>query len=272
MIENKVYHKVLTIAGSDTCGGAGIQADIKTFSALGCYGMSVITALTAQNTKAVSGIHAVPPSFVELQIEAIFRDMGSDSVKIGMLYSKELIKAVAKQLKKYSAGNIVLDPVMIAQSGNKLMEHDALETLKKHLMPIATVITPNLPEAQALLGREIKGAEDIKKAAKELASYGSKSILLKGGHLKDIDSTDVLYIRKDDRFVTLKHPRIKTSNNHGTGCTLSSAIAAYLAKGFLIEDAVRKAKQYISRAIQSGQSYKLGRGRGPVHHFFDFWE
>jgi hydroxymethylpyrimidine kinase/phosphomethylpyrimidine kinase len=266
------YRTVLTIAGSDSGGGAGIQADLKTFSAMGCFGMSVITALTAQNTKGVTGIHPVPPAFVEKQMEAVFSDIGVDAVKIGMLYSAELIETVAQVLKKYKIDKIVLDPVMVAQSGDKLLEDNAIEAIKIHLMPLSMVVTPNLPEASVLLNCKLHGFEDIKKGAKDLSVYGSQSVLIKGGHLKDNDSTDFLYLAKKDRFVVLKGERINTKNNHGTGCTLSSAIASCMAKGCGIEEAVRKAKTYINEAIRAGSKYKIGHGHGPVHHFYKFWE
>ena len=266
------YRKVLTIAGSDSGGGAGIQADLKTFSAMGCFGMSVITALTAQNTKGVTGIHAVPPAFAGKQMEAVFSDMGVDAVKIGMLYSAELIETVAQILKKYNIDKIILDPVMVAQSGDKLLQDDAIEAIKIHLMPLAMLITPNLPEASVLLDRKLNGFEDIKKSAKDLCEYGSRSVLTKGGHLKNNDSTDFLYLAEEDRFVVLEGTRINTKNNHGTGCTLSSAIASFIAKGCNIEEAVTKAKAYISEAIRAGSKYKLGHGHGPVHHFYKFWK
>lgn len=266
------YHKVLTIAGSDSGGGAGIQADLKTMSAIGCYGMSVITALTAQNTRGVTGIHAVPSSFAAEQMAAVFSDIGADAVKIGMLYSAELIGVVAEQLKKYSAENIVLDPVMVAQSGDKLLQDDAIQAIKDHLMPLADVLTPNIPEARVLLDRDIHGFEDMRAAAKSLAANGSRSILVKGGHLKENKSTDLLYIAAENRFLVLDADRIESPNNHGTGCTLSSAIASYMAKGNGIEAAVRKAKTYIQNAIRAGAGYTIGKGHGPVHHFFEFWE
>ena len=269
---SRMYHKVLTIAGSDSGGGAGIQADLKTISAMGCYGMSVITALTAQNTKGVTGIHAVPPDFVGKQMEAVFSDIGVDAVKIGMLYSAELIETVAQVLKKYKIDKIVLDPVMVAQSGDKLLKDNAIEAIKKHLMPLSSVVTPNLPEASVLLDRKLNGFEDIKKGAKDLSEYGSWNVLIKGGHLKDNDSTDFLYLAKEDRFVRVEGQRIKTKNNHGTGCTLSSAIASCMAKGCKIEEAVTKAKTYITEAIRVGSKYKIGHGHGPVHHFHKFWK
>jgi len=268
----RTYRTVLTIAGSDSGGGAGIQADLKTISAMGCYGMSVITALTAQNTKGVTGIHAVPPDFAEKQMETVFSDIGVDAVKIGMLFSAELIETVAQVLKKYKIDKIVLDPVMVAQSGDKLLKDNAIEAIKIHLMPLSMVVTPNLPEASVLLDRTLHDFEDIKKGAKDLSEYGSRSVLIKGGHLKDNDSTDFLYLGEEDRLVTLEGERINTINNHGTGCTLSSAIASCMAKGCEIEEAVRKAKTYINEAIRAGSKYKIGHGHGPVHHFHKFWE
>ncbi len=268
---SKTYCRLLTIAGSDSGGGAGIQADLKTFSALGCYGMSVITALTAQNTRGVTGIHPVPASFAEQQMEAVFSDIGADAVKIGMLYSAELIETVARQLNKYRIEKIILDPVMVAQSGDKLLQDDAVEALKEYLIPLATVVTPNLPEAQVLIGRELNTLEDMQEAARVIASGRCRSVLIKGGHLENSDAcTDILYLTDEDRFVILSSERIKTRNNHGTGCTLSSAIAAFLAKGENTEQAVRKAKAYIREAIRAGADYTIGQGHGPVDHFFQF--
>ncbi|MCP4623407.1 MAG: bifunctional hydroxymethylpyrimidine kinase/phosphomethylpyrimidine kinase [bacterium] len=266
------YHKVLTIAGSDSGGGAGIQADLKTLSAIGCYGMSAITALTAQNTRGVTGIHPVPPSFAADQIDAVFSDIGADAVKIGMLYSAELIEVIAEQLKKHSAEKIILDPVMVAQSGDKLLQDDAIQAIKDYLMPLADVVTPNIPEAEVLIDRRILGIDDMRTAARTLADYGSRGILIKGGHLADNDSTDLLYLRQDERVVRLDARRISSRNNHGTGCTLSSAIAGYMARGNDIEGAVRQAKTYIQNAIRAGAEYTIGHGHGPVHHFFDFWK
>jgi hydroxymethylpyrimidine/phosphomethylpyrimidine kinase len=272
MPQQRVYHRVLTIAGSDSGGGAGIQADLKTISALGCYGMSVITALTAQNTRGVTGIHAVPPEFVAEQIKAVLSDIGADAVKIGMLYSAELIATVAEQLKIHGARSIVLDPVMVAQSGDKLLRDDAIEALKTHLLPLADVVTPNLPEAEVLLGRKSATAADMEAAARSLAVWGSRSVLVKGGHLDQADSSDLLYLADEDRVVALTAARIQSRNTHGTGCTLSSAIASYLAKGCDIEEAVRNAKHYIHEAIEAGAAYTIGRGHGPVHHFFEYWK
>jgi hydroxymethylpyrimidine/phosphomethylpyrimidine kinase len=266
------YYKVLTIAGSDSSGGAGIQADLKTFAAIGCYGMSVITALTAQNTRGVVGIHAVPPAFAVQQIEAVFADIGADAVKIGMLYSAELVAAVAEALKKHGARKIVLDPVMVAQSGDKLLQEDAVEAIKVHLMPLADVVTPNLPEASVLTGHSLKNWKDVERAAKILAEHGSRSVLIKGGHGAENKSIDLLFLAGANRFIRLEAERIKTRNNHGTGCTLSSAIAAYLARGSDIETAVQKAKAFMNQAIAAGARYQIGHGHGPVHHFFQWWE
>lgn len=264
------YHRVLTIAGSDSGGGAGIQADLKTIGANGCYGMSVITALTAQNTVGVTGIFGVPIDFVRLQMEAVLADIGSDAVKIGMLFSPELITTVAGQLEKFQVGNIVLDPVMIAQSGDILLQDEAIDALKKHLIPMADLITPNLPEASVLLGREISSLEMVGDAARELCTLGCSNVLIKGGHFEGELSDDCLYLGDRDELIFLSAQRIETQNNHGTGCTLSSAIAAGIAKGLDIAHAVRTAKEYITGAIDAGAGYSLGKGHGPVHHFYQF--
>ena len=267
----KQYRKVLTIAGSDSGGGAGIQADLKTFSAIGCYGMSVITALTAQNTRGVFGIHAVPPAFAVEQIDAVLHDIGADAIKIGMLYSAELIEAVAAALNKHGARTIVLDPVMVAQSGDKLLQDDAVEAIKAYLMPLAEVVTPNIPEAEVLVGQRIQSQKDAESAARALAAHGSRSILIKGGHWDDKHSSDLLYLAAEDRLIWLTAERIQTRNNHGTGCTLSSAIAGYLARGHATQTAVEKAKTFMNGAIAAGAAYKIGKGHGPVHHFFKWW-
>lgn len=264
----KNYYRVLTIAGSDSGGGAGIQADLKTIAANGCYGLSVITALTAQNTLGVSGIHPVPLDFVAAQMDAVLSDIGADAVKIGMLFSPELIRTVAQGLVRHGMRTIVLDPVMITQSGDRLLQDEAIDALKTELIPLATVITPNTPEASALLGREIATAEDVNEAARELMNLGCANVLIKGGHLESGDSDDCLYLGAEDRAVVLSGKRIPTRNNHGTGCTLSSAIASGLAKGQTVETAVRQAKDYITQAIEGGAAYTLGQGHGPVHHFF----
>ena len=269
---SRTYFRVLTIAGSDSGGGAGIQADLKTVAALGCYGASAITALTAQNTLGVSGIHPVPPDFAAAQIAAVLEDIGADAVKIGMLYSAQLIRAVAEQLRKYAARNIVLDPVMVAQSGDRLLEDDAVGAIRDYLMPLSNVVTPNIPEAEVLAGRRIRSLEDMQAAAHDLGRYGSEAVLLKGGHLEEADSSDLFYLCRENRFVTLAAERITSRNTHGTGCTLSAAIAAYLARGDDLENAVRQAKTYITAALRAGAAYRLGSGHGPVHHFFQYWE
>ena len=267
----QAYRRVLTIAGSDSGGGAGIQADLKTFAALECYGASAVTALTAQNTLGVRAIHPVPPEFAAAQIAAVFEDIGADAVKIGMLYSARLIRVVAEALRRYEARNIVLDPVMVAQSGDRLLESDAVGAIREHLMPLAEVVTPNLPEAEVLTGRRISGAEQMQAAARELAGCGSRAVLLKGGHLEGADSSDLLYLCRENRWVTLPAGRIASRNTHGTGCTLSSAVAAYLARGEALEAAVRRAKEYVTAALLAGARYRLGSGHGPVHHFFRYW-
>jgi hydroxymethylpyrimidine/phosphomethylpyrimidine kinase len=233
--------------------------------------MSVITALTAQNTLGVTGIYPIPPDFAGEQMDAVLSDIGADAVKIGMLYSAELIETVAGRLKRFKAPNIVLDPVMVAQSGDKLIRDDAVEAIKKHLFPLADVVTPNLPEAEVLVGRKLSGEDDIRNAAATLAGLGTGSVLIKGGHSTGDESTDYLYLAGNDRFVEITGKRIQTRNNHGTGCTLSSSIAAYLAKGCGMEEAVRCAKSYIQKAIAAGASYRIGGGSGPVHHFHEFW-
>lgn len=270
-MSEKTYRRVLTIAGSDSGGGAGIQADLKTYAANGCYGMSVITALTAQNTQGVSGIHPVPVDFVARQLDAVLSDIGADAVKIGMLFSPELIETVARKLREYRVSCIVLDPVMVAQSGDKLLQDDAVEALKARLIPMAEIITPNIPEAEVLLGRKIVQSGEMFPAATELAKFGCRNVLVKGGHLEGGDSDDCLYLGQDQRIVRLPGARLETRNNHGTGCTLSSAIAAFIAKGDGIEEAVRHAKEYITEAIRAGAAYRIGHGHGPVHHFWRFW-
>ena len=257
MHEKKHYHRVLTIAGSDSGGGAGIQADLKTIAANHCYGMSVITALTAQNTLGVSAIHAVPVDFVAAQMDAVLSDIGADAVKIGMLFSPELIRTVADGLRRYEAKNIVLDPVMVAQSGDKLLQDEAVTALKEHLIPLADLITPNLPEASVLLDREILTEEDLAAAAVDLAALGAGNVLIKGGHLESENSDDCLYLGAERRLVTLAGERVVTRNNHGTGCTLSSAITAGLAKGLDLAEAVGQAKAYIRAAIRAGRADAL---------------
>jgi len=268
---SKKYRRVLTIAGSDSGGGAGIQADLKTFAANECYGFSVLTALTAQNTQGVTAIHAVPANFVEAQMDAVLTDIGTDAIKIGMLFSAELIEVVAHRLKKHGPANVVLDPVMVAQSGDKLLQDNAIAAIKEHLIPLAGIITPNVPEAEVFLGRKIDDTSGMAEAARDLAGFECQSVLVKGGHLAENRSTDFLYLTPNNRLIEYTAERVDTINNHGTGCTLSSAIAAQLAHGYDIQTAVGKAKDYITAAIKAGAHYALGKGNGPVHHFYNFW-
>ena len=267
----KKYYRVLTIAGSDSGGGAGIQADLKTISANGCYGMSVITALTAQNTMGVSGIHPVPVDFVRQQIDVVLTDIGVDAVKIGMLFSPELIRCVADQLARFKVEKIVLDPVMVATSGDKLLQDEAISALQEYLIPQARIITPNLPEAEVLLGRKIQSAAEMGRAAVDLAGLGCPNILIKGGHLEEQASDDLLYLGASHKSIVLPEKRIKTRNTHGTGCTLSSAIASFMARGQGVEESVRSAKEYITGAVKDGADYRIGQGHGPVHHFFQWF-
>jgi len=267
----KTYTQVLTIAGSDCSGGAGVQADIKTFSALGCYAMSVITALTAQNTRGVRGVHPVPPAFLKDQMDAIFEDMPPAATKIGMLHTAEQIEVVADRIRAYTPPNVVLDPVMRSQGGISLLEADALSVLKTELIPLSTLVTPNLPEASVLLNRPIRNLEDMTSGARELAVMTNSSVLLKGGHMEGHTVHDLLFLHPENRFERFEAERIHTVNDHGTGCTLSAAITAFLAKKNPIPRAVRAAKAYITEALKAGAAYDMGRGRGPVHHFYDFW-
>ncbi len=254
----------LTIAGSDSSGGAGIQADIKTMTANGVYAMSAITALTAQNTTGVQGIFEVSPEFLGLQIDSIFTDIRPDAVKIGMVSSVGLIEMIADKLAQYEAENIVVDPVMVATSGSKLISDDAIDTLKKRLLPMATVLTPNIPEAEVLSGMEVKTAEDMITAAKLISDTYHCAVLCKGGHQLN-DANDLLYRDGDYRWFNGK--RIDNPNTHGTGCTLSSAIASNLAKGYDLDTSVERAKAYISGALAA--MLDLGKGSGPIKHGFD---
>lgn len=260
---------VLSIAGSDPSGGAGIQADLKAFSALGTYGMAVITALTAQNTQGVRSFQVVDPKFVAEQIDAIFADVRVDAVKIGMVATAEIAAVVADRLKHHRASNVVLDPVMVAKSGHHLLRDDAVAALRDTLLPMARVITPNLPEAGVLLGgTEPASHADMQRAVRELHRLGPQWVLLKGGHLSGQDSTDLLF---DGTAITeLPGRRIATQNTHGTGCTLSAAIAALLTRLDLV-DAVRQAKAYLTAAIAASDQLTVGSGHGPVHHFHAAW-
>jgi len=268
----KKYKTVLTIAGSDSGGGAGIQADLKTISACGCYGMSVITAITAQNTQGVSDIWPVPVSSIDKQIDAVLDDIGADAVKVGMMHSAEVIYLIARKIRKYDIRNLVIDPVMVATSGDKLLQDEAIATLKKELLPLATIITPNLPEASILLGREVTEREQLSEAARELSFNNTVSVMLKAGHLQDNKLTDIFYNADADEIISLESERVKTLNTHGTGCTLSSAIASFLALEHGLSDAVKTGKDYIVNAIQNGSVYQTGHGHGPVHHFYNWWK
>lgn len=268
----KHYKRVLTIAGSDPSGGAGIQADLKTFSACGCFGMSAIVAVVDENTVGVTDVHPVPVNFVTGQIKSVLDDIGADAVKIGMLHSSELIMAIKETLTTYQIKNIVLDPVMVATSGDKLLQDEAIETLKNELLPFARVITPNLPEAEVLLGRPIDGQEEFATVARTLSANHRVSVLLKAGHLTDDTLTDVFYNAETDEIIELTSERIHTKNTHGTGCTFSSAVAAFLAHNLPLNEAIHQAKEYMSSAITAGSQYEIGKGHGPVHHFFRFWE
>ncbi|WP_234735065.1 bifunctional hydroxymethylpyrimidine kinase/phosphomethylpyrimidine kinase [Tellurirhabdus bombi] len=266
----KTYTKVLTIAGSDSGGGAGIQADLKTFAALGCYGLSVLTALTAQNTRGVSAIHAVPPAFIAEQLKAVLSDIGADAVKIGMLHSPDVISVVANMVTEFGITNLVIDPVMVATSGDKLLKDEAIDALKTELLPLASLLTPNIPEASVLLNQPIQTFADMEEAAAALSQLFPGAVLVKGGHLADEKSTDLLYISAEEQYL-YPTQRVETPNSHGTGCTLSSAIAAGLAKGLPMPAAVDAAKTYLTAALKAGADYTLGHGHGPVHHFYNSW-
>ena len=260
----------LTIAGSDSSGGAGIQADLKTFSALGVYGASAITALTAQNTHGVEAVLVVPPDFVARQIKVVARDLNITAVKIGMLATSEIIEAVAGALETLPGVPTVLDPVMVAASGDVLLDEDAIETLRAVLVPRAMLITPNLPEAAKLLGGDqAKYEREMSAQAAALRRLGAKAVLIKGGHAEGAEAIDILL--DQDGELRLAAPRVATGNTHGTGCTLSSAVAAELAKGASLRDAVAAAKAYVTAAIDAADQLRIGEGRGPVHHFHKWW-
>ena len=258
--------KALTIAGSDSGGGAGIQADLKTFSAFRVFGTSVVTALTAQNSVGVHGVHEVPPAFVRAQIDAVLSDIGADAVKIGMLSSAPIIGAVAEGLAAHPHGPVVLDPVMIAKSGDPLLRPDARQALASLMLPIALVVTPNLHEAAALAGMPVTTEKEMEEAARRILTLGARTVLVKGGHLKD-SATDILW--DGTRFTRFPGPRIESTATHGTGCTFSSAIAAGLALGRDLADAIREAKAYVTAAIRGG--FQAGHGVGALRHFVERW-
>ena len=265
----KKYNRVLTIAGSDSGGGAGIQADIKAISAMGCFAASAITAVTVQNTIGVQAVHPVPLDILEGQIDSVLSDIGADAIKIGMLHSAEVVNLVAGLLEKYGIRNIVLDPVMVSTSGHRLIEEDAVEVIKSRLMPLSRVITPNIPEAEILAGCRISSEDDFDEIARKLSDNGKVSVLLKAGHLEGESLVDYFYNAEDGSMTRLPSKRVNTVNTHGTGCTLSSAFAASLAKGEELTTAARSAKAYIEQAIISGADYEIGGGHGPVNHFWN---
>ena len=256
----------LSIAGSDCSGGAGIQADLKTMSALGVFGMSVIVSVVAENTSRVLSVEDVSPAMIAAQSDAVFEDIEVSAVKVGMLSTPECMRAVAEKLKQYQPPHVVIDPVMYAKNGSPLMQEDSIDTLIKTVIPLATLLTPNIPEAEKISGRRIETVEDMKEAAREIREMGAKAVLVKGGHYIG-DAEDILY--DGTAYTTFVKKRIETKNTHGTGCTLSSAIASYLALGEPLERAVDLAKEYVTGAIE--HALELGKGCGPTHHFFRFY-
>jgi hydroxymethylpyrimidine/phosphomethylpyrimidine kinase len=260
--------RALTIAGSDSGGGAGIQADLKTFSALGVYGASAITAVTAQDTQRVYDFVELEPAFVSKQIDAVLGDIGADAVKTGMLASAPIIEAVAEAMKRWEVTTLVVDPVMVAKGGDRLLREDAVQALKERLFPLALVVTPNIPEAEVIVGRTLSTWDDIRAAARDIHAMGPANVVMKGGHREnDPVATDLFFDGSDFREFSVG--RVDTTSTHGTGCTFASAIAATLAKGETVEHSVMAAKAYVTKALQ--ESFPLGRGHGPVHHFYRWW-
>ncbi len=265
-MNDKRYKSVLTIAGSDSGGGAGIQADIKSISANGAYASTVITASTAQNTQGVIDIHPIPIKHIEAQLEAVLSDIEFGAIKIGMLHSSEVINVVKDRLKKYNIDKIILDPVMIASSGDRLLDDKAIDALKLFI-PHIYLLTPNIQEAELLIGHSIN-LDNIKESAKEIGEEFSTSVLLKGGHLEERElMSDTLYIYKSKKIITIQNPSVKTKNTHGTGCSLSSAIATYISLGYGLEEAVIKSCTYVNEAIEAGKNKILGKGNAPINHF-----
>ncbi len=258
--------RALTIAGSDSGGGAGIQADLKTFAALGVYGSSALTAVTAQNTLGVTAVVELSPDVVAAQIDAVMSDIGADAVKTGMLANSDIIRTVSEKVREHAFDNLVVDPVMVAKGGDRLLREEAVDALRNLLLPLAAVVTPNLPEASVLVGRSVESLEDARRAARDIVDMGARSVVVKGGHLQG-DAIDVFY--DGAQFRELAAPRIETTSTHGTGCTFASAIAAGLAQGMGMEDAVARAKEYVTEAIRS--AFPLGGGHGPLHHFHAVW-
>ncbi|UCH87063.1 MAG: bifunctional hydroxymethylpyrimidine kinase/phosphomethylpyrimidine kinase [Dehalococcoidia bacterium] len=259
---------VMTIAGSDSSGGAGIQADLKTFAALGVYGTCAITAVTAQESTGVQAIHELPSELVAAQIDAVVRDMGVDAVKTGMLANAGIVRVVAERVRQHRLPNLVVDPVLAAKSGDPLLREDALSVLRGELLPLCTVVTPNIPEAEALVGRRLKTDEDLQGAAQEIAALGAKNVVITGGHASGPEAVDLLYDGKG--FWHFSEPRLATSHGRGVGCTFASAIAVRLAQGADIEEAVGSAKEYVTATLE--HALALGKGPGPVHHFYEWWE
>ncbi len=257
---------VMTIAGSDSGGGAGIQADLKTFSALGVFGTSTLTAITAQNTVGVTAIHELPTDIIAAQIDAVLSDIGANAVKTGMLSSASIVVTVADSIRRHGVANLVVDPVMVAKSGDRLLRQEAVGALRTALLPLATVVTPNIPEAEDLTGISVSTDADVRRVAQAIIDMGAKSVVVKGGH-RDGPPTDVYY--DGNQYLEFTTERIPTSNTHGTGCTFASAIAAFLAHGNTVPQSVERAKEYVTAAIRA--SYPLGKGHGPLHHFHAFW-
>ena len=258
--------KAMTIAGSDSGGGAGIQADLKTFSALGVYGSSTLTAITAQNTVGVTMVHEIPIDIIVAQIDAVLSDIGADAVKTGMLASSAIVETVADEMERHQVSRLVVDPVMVAKSGDRLLREDAVEALRTRLIPLAAVVTPNIPEAEALTGLKIETDEDVRRAAEAIVQLGARAVVVKGGH-REGPATDLFY--DGVRFQEFSAPRIDTVNTHGTGCTFASAVAAGLAKGLEVVESVELAKDYVTEAIR--RSFPVGHGHGPLHHFYKWW-
>ncbi len=256
----------MTIAGSDSGGGAGIQADLKTFAAFGVYGTSVVTAVTAQNTVAVTGVHEVPVEMIAAQVQAVMTDLGADAVKTGMLSSSAIIETVAAEMRRLGVNRLVVDPVMVAKSGDRLLREEAMDALRSTLLPLAAVVTPNVPEAEALTGMQVRSGEDARRAARRILDMGARSVVVKGGHLPG-DPVDLYY--DGSRFLELPGTRVDTTSTHGTGCTFASAIAAGLALGRDLVDAVAGAKEYVTEAMS--RAFPMGQGHGPLNHFYRSW-
>ena len=256
----------MTIAGSDSGGGAGIQADLKTFSALGVFGASTLTAITAQNTVGVTAVHEIPTDVIAAQIDAVVTDIGADAVKTGMLSSPAIVSVVADAIRRHGIANLVVDPVMVAKSGDRLLRAEAIATIREELIPLALVVTPNIPEAEDLTGQTIETDDDARRAAEAIIGMGAGCVVIKGGH-RDGPPTDILY--DGNRFIEFTAERIPSTNTHGTGCTFASAVAAGLAHGLDVPAAVGQAKEYVTAAISA--AYPIGRGHGPLHHFHAFW-